>query len=205
MKKILFTFIIAISLFVSGCGGSSAGDDSSTAAESPDDKEGTGEEEDTVSAGTDSEETDSSSVDTADAADTFSSDNPVDLSYADDDGNLVIPLDEIGKTAVFAGYVHEDTVMEIFAVLDDDGVLHYALNTCQVCSGSPYAYYEQDGSSFICQNCGNVFDTSQIGVQRGGCNPVPMDHADVTEDSLVVTKEALSEYAEYFRNWKGLN
>lgn len=164
MRKTLFYLIIAILLSVSGCGGSSADDDSSTAAESP-----------------------------------------VDLSYVDDDGNLVIPLDVIGKTAVFAGYVYEDTVMEIFAVLDDDGELHYALNTCQVCSGSPYAYYEQDGSTFICQNCGNVFQTSQIGVQRGGCNPVPMDDASVTEDCLVVTEEALSEYADYFRNWKGLN
>ena len=167
MKKILFPFMIAILLSVSGCG--------------------------------------RSSEDTAASTDAISSEDMVDLSYVDDDGNLVIPLEAIGETAVFAGYVYEDTVMEIFAVLDDDGELHYALNTCQVCSGSPNAYYEQDGSTFICQNCGNVFQTSKIGVKRGGCNPVPMDNAVVTEDSLIVTEEALSEYADYFRNWKGLN
>lgn len=133
------------------------------------------------------------------------SDSAVDLSYMDDSGNLVIPQEAISEEALLAGYKYDDTVMEIIAVKDSDGDLHFALNTCQVCSGSSKAYYVQDGDSFICQNCGNVFETAQIGTERDGCNPIPLDDVDTEDGEVTITQDVLKEYTAYFTNWKGLN
>jgi uncharacterized membrane protein len=95
--------------------------------------------------------------------------------------------------------------MEVMAVQASDGTIRTAFNTCQVCNGSPRAYFKQEGKSVVCQNCGNVFSLDMIEVQRGGCNPVPIKKDDKVEDgdTITISGEFLEQYKDLFpSNWK---
>lgn len=118
--------------------------------------------------------------------------------------NLKIAVSEIGTTASFYDYDANGTTVEVLAVQASDGSVRLALNTCQVCNGSAYAYFEQDGDNFVCQNCGNVFASSVIGQESGGCNPVPITADTYAEENGVLTIPAafLEANAARFKNWK---
>ena len=119
-------------------------------------------------------------------------------------GNVEISADSLSSTASYYDYDAGGTTVQLFALKDDDVTLRLALNTCQVCNGSPYAYFVQEGDSFICQNCMNSFDSSRIGVKAGGCNPVPITDDDYTvQDGYIsVSSEFLDENSIRFTNWK---
>ncbi|MCD7928628.1 MAG: DUF2318 domain-containing protein [Clostridiales bacterium] len=98
----------------------------------------------------------------------------------------------------------DGTTVEIFAVLASDGSVRLAMNTCQVCNGSPYAYFEQEGDDFVCQNCGNHFSSDEIELTSGGCNPVPITEDDYSEENGIITVSIsfLEKNAYRFSNWK---
>lgn len=126
-------------------------------------------------------------------------------SAASEDGSaLLLDPAQIGSDAVFCDYETQGVTVEFFAVQASDGSIRLALNTCQICNGSPYAYFEQDGDDFVCQNCGNRFSADQIGLVSGGCNPVPItaDHYLLEGDTLQVSTDFLEENAARFTNWK---
>jgi uncharacterized membrane protein len=77
--------------------------------------------------------------------------------------------------------------MEVFAVKAGDGTVCTAFNTCQVCNGSPKAYFKQTGTSVQCQNCGNKFPMSRVGIESGGCNPVPILDGEKTVMGETIT------------------
>lgn len=118
--------------------------------------------------------------------------------------DVVIQTGELSETASFFDYDAGGTTVELFAVVASDGTVRLALNTCQVCNGSPYAYFVQEGDDFICQNCGNRFSSTQVGVASGGCNPVPVTAEDYTlqGDSIIVPADLLENNAARFANWK---
>ncbi len=120
------------------------------------------------------------------------------------DGNIQIKTDDVGTEAAYFNTEIEGTAVEIFAVLASDGTVRLAMNTCQVCNGSPYAYFKQEGDYFICQNCGNRFASDEIGLVSGGCNPVPITADDYIEGNGVITvsESFLKENAHRFTNWK---
>lgn len=112
---------------------------------------------------------------------------------------------DITSTASFFDYDADGTTVELFAVQASDNTLRLALNTCQVCNGSPYAYFVQEGDDFVCQNCGNHFSSNQIGIAAGfGCNPIPVTESDYAEEDGVITVSTafLEENAKRFTNWK---
>ena len=92
-------------------------------------------------------------------------------------GDLVFAAKESGTEASYFDYDADGITVQVLAVRALDDTVRMALNTCQVCNGSPYAYFEQEGDLFICQNCKNRFSSSDVGIVSGGCNPVP-----ITED-----------------------
>ncbi len=120
------------------------------------------------------------------------------------DWGIVIQKRDIGSTAKFYPYSVNGKPMEIFAVKASDGSIRTALNTCQVCYASGRGYYKQEGSVFVCQNCGNRFSLNQIELIKGGCNPVPILGADKTDlgDSIGISKAYLTSMAPYFARWK---
>ena len=59
---------------------------------------------------------------------------------------LVIRLDELTDEISFVDYMSGSTAMQLIVRKDEGGAASLAYNTCQVCAGSPYAYYEVVGS-----------------------------------------------------------
>ena len=120
------------------------------------------------------------------------------------DWGIVIQKKDITSTAKFYPYTVNGKPMEVFAVKASDGTIRTALNTCQVCYASGRGYYKQEGSVFVCQNCGNRFSLDQIELIKGGCNPVPILKGDKTDlgDSIGIPKAYLASVATYFTRWK---
>lgn len=122
-----------------------------------------------------------------------------------DDGSAVaIDTAGLSEEALFFDYDADGTTVELFAVKASDGSNRLALNTCQVCNGSPYAYFVQDGDYFICQNCRNRFASTRVGLVSGGCNPVPITESDYTveDGKILIPTEFLEQNAVRFTNWK---
>jgi hypothetical protein len=120
------------------------------------------------------------------------------------DTDLVIVKSEISADARFYPYRAGKTYMEILAVRAPDGSIRTALNTCQVCYDSGRGYYVQEGSVFVCQNCGNRFRLDQIELIKGGCNPVPIGRElkSETADTITIPAEILAQGAFLFARWK---
>lgn len=119
----------------------------------------------------------------------------------DELGNAIINQDEITSKATFFIYtLNENTKIRLFAVKSSDGVIRTAFNTCQVCNPSPKAYFEQEGNNFICQNCGNSFPANRIGIEKGGCNPIPItnDEKTVEGNKIIIKKEFIEQYKDNF-------
>lgn len=119
--------------------------------------------------------------------------------------DLVIQTKDISETAMFYPVTVDGTKMEVLAVTAPDGTIRTAFNTCQVCNGSPYAYFVQKDDTLECQNCGNLFPMDRVGVEAGGCNPVPIFDEDktVTDETITVSYEILQANASLFpSNWK---
>ncbi|MGN0587096.1 MAG: Fe-S-containing protein [Oscillospiraceae bacterium] len=117
-------------------------------------------------------------------------------------GKIYIPSDNISDGISFFDYTAADgTAMQYILVKDSDGEVRGALNTCQVCNGSPYAYFVADGDSVICRNCRNEFPIEVIGSTHGGCNPVPLD-IKAEDGNYIVDAEYLDSISPAFSNWK---
>lgn len=119
--------------------------------------------------------------------------------------DLVIPKSDITETAKFYPLKVGSTNMEVLAVKASDGSVRTAFNTCQVCNGSPKAYYKQQGDVLVCQNCGNRFKMDMVEQQRGGCNPIPIMKDEKTDDgsNITIPKELIEKNKELFTsNWK---
>ena len=117
------------------------------------------------------------------------------------DGRLVIQTKALSSTVQYVDYDAGGTAMQLLAVKDANNVAHVTLNTCQNCNGSPRAYFLQNGGAVTCQNCGISHNISQLGVQKLGCNPVPLRHTDNGGEISIDTAE-LNRYAPMFANWK---
>jgi uncharacterized membrane protein len=120
------------------------------------------------------------------------------------DKDLVIPISDLSENAVFYPVDIGGTRVEVLAVKAADGSIRTAFNTCQVCYGSGRGYYKQQGSTLVCQNCGNRFRMSQVEVRSGGCNPVPIfaQNKTVTDKTITVKLEYLTQAKEIFGRWK---
>ncbi len=126
-------------------------------------------------------------------------------SAAAEGADVVINKSEISETVKFYPVKIGKKNMEILAVKASDGTIRTAFNTCQVCNGSPRAYYKQEGDILVCQNCGNKFSMDMIEQQRGGCNPIPIFGEDKTDDgtNLTISKEFIEQNKDLFTdNWK---
>lgn len=119
--------------------------------------------------------------------------------------DIVIDKGSVTETVQFFPATVGKTRMEVMAVKASDGSIRTAFNTCQVCNGSPKAYYRQQGDLIVCQNCGNRFSMDMIEVQRGGCNPVPIPQDEKVDDgnTIIIPKDTLVRNKGLFTdNWK---
>lgn len=119
-----------------------------------------------------------------------------------DAAGLLIPLDVLSDKAELFDWDSDGIAMQVIALKGTDGGVQMAYNTCQVCAGSPYAYFEISGNMLTCQNCGNTFSTSAVGKAAGGCNPMPVNDFELTDEGALISAELLSKIAPVFKNWK---
>ncbi|MDR2631299.1 MAG: DUF2318 domain-containing protein [Spirochaetaceae bacterium] len=132
----------------------------------------------------------------------FAQQNVIKPAIADRD--LVIETAEVTENALFYPVDIEGTRLEVLAVKAPDGTVRTAFNTCQVCYRSGRGFYKQQGTVLVCQNCGNRFRMSQVGLRSGGCNPVPIPQANkkVTETTITISQDFLKEAKAIFARWR---
>ncbi len=120
------------------------------------------------------------------------------------DSDIVIPVKDITDTATFYPANINGIDLEVIAVKAPDGTIRTAFNTCQICYSSGKGYYEQEGDTLICQNCGNHFGMGDVEVAKGGCNPVPItsEYKKVDADTITISKDFLTEATVIFDHWK---
>lgn len=122
---------------------------------------------------------------------------------ADGGETVTIPTEGITRTASFFNYDADGVTIQLVALRDQDGGVHIAFNTCQSCSPSPKAYYQQSGELLKCTNCGFTFAPEEVGVTHGGCNPWPIDGVLIGEDEITVPVAALKAMRPTFASWAG--
>lgn len=112
-------------------------------------------------------------------------------------------LDGLSKGARFFTYQTSAGKVGLLAVRDSDGDVRVALDTCQVCNGSPKAYFLDKDGSLQCQNCGNTFAYDIVGDAGQGCEPTPLAQGSwsVADDTLSVSENALEATAPLFSTW----
>lgn len=119
-------------------------------------------------------------------------------------GALEIPVAELSETIRIYPAVVDGLQMEVLAAKDADGTVRTAFNTCQVCNGSRKAYFVAEGDHVVCQNCGNSFGRSDVGVLSGGCNPYPIfaENREDTAETVRIAYDYLAGAKSLFARWK---
>lgn len=92
--------------------------------------------------------------------------------------------------------------LQVMALSDGKGGVLLAYNTCPICAGSPYAYFEVQEGTLVCQNCGNAFPFSAIGESSGGCDPMPVEEYRLENDRVILEAAELDRAAQAFAHWK---
>lgn len=117
--------------------------------------------------------------------------------------NVEFSLVSLDQGPQFFTYETSAGKVGIMAVKDADGNVRAALDTCQVCNGSPKAYFLEKDGQLQCQNCGNLFNYSIVGESQLGCEPTPLPSGSwsVSGDVLSVDEESLAGCAGLFTTW----
>jgi uncharacterized membrane protein len=83
-----------------------------------------------------------------------------------------------------------------FLLQSKDGVVRAAFDACDVCFRSKRGYM-QTGDLMVCNNCGQAFPAELINVEKGGCNPAPLDR-EVRGDSVVIQVTDIEQGLRFF-------
>ena len=118
------------------------------------------------------------------------------------DGAISIAVGDLTTSPTYINYDTNGTTVQLIAGLASDGSARVALNTCQVCNPSPKAYFAQDGSKLVCQNCGNKFTMDDVGDAASGCNPTQVEFME-SDGVLSVPTSVLDAEAKAFAKWQG--
>ena len=121
----------------------------------------------------------------------------------DDNGTVTILTEGITKTARYFNYDANGVTVQLVALCDKNDGVHIAFNTCQNCSPSPKAYYQQSGDVLKCTNCGFTFEPEQVGITAGGCNPWPIDGVSIGENEIKIPASSLETMRSTFASWAG--
>ncbi len=119
--------------------------------------------------------------------------------------SLIIPLGKISETASFYPVTVDGTKMEVLVVLDSNGNVRTAFNTCESCYDSGNGRSAADGTEIVCGNCGFRFTADEVGTQtrRGGCNPYPItdENRTVTDAEIEIPYDFLKASKSIFAEW----
>lgn len=127
---------------------------------------------------------------------------PTEAPTAAPAAGLTIDLAGITEEISFIDCSAGGTAMQLILRKETDGTPHLAFNTCQVCSGSPYAFFAVSGGRLVCQNCGNSFSYDAVGQSASGCMPMKLSDFTVTDGVITIDAAVLEDAAPQFKNWK---
>jgi hypothetical protein len=115
----------------------------------------------------------------------------------DQGGNVSVPLAALddGK-AHFFSYVSGGKTITFFMMKAADGSIRTAFDACTACNHAKLGY-RQERDLVVCNNCGMGFKATEIGVQTGGCNPIPVDKS-IDRQMVVLKAGDLEAGAKYF-------
>ncbi|MBM3147395.1 MAG: DUF2318 domain-containing protein, partial [Actinobacteria bacterium] len=113
------------------------------------------------------------------------------------DAPVSVPLADITGEASFYTAQVDGGEVSFFVVRGSDGDVRSAFNACQVCFQEKLGY-RQESDVMVCNNCGRTFPVDQVGVEHGGCNPIPLE-ATVNGDSFTFAGDALASGAALFK------
>ncbi|MCG8572177.1 MAG: DUF2318 domain-containing protein [Spirochaetes bacterium] len=83
-----------------------------------------------------------------------------------------------------------------FALKSADGVIRTAFDACDVCYRAKKGY-SQESDFMICNNCGQRFPSNKINIEKGGCNPAPLNRR-VVGKNLVINTDDINSGSKYF-------
>jgi len=98
--------------------------------------------------------------------------------------------------ARFYTYQAGAKTIRFFVLKGSDGVVRAAFDACDVCYPAKKGYH-QEGDVMVCNNCGTRFPSVRINVERGGCNPAPLEMR-VQGDSVIIRAQDLQAGSRYF-------
>lgn len=136
------------------------------------------------------------------AGDKDAGDKDTSLFTVREDGSIAIDTAQLTQTVSFLDISLGEDAVHLLARVEEDGTARLSWNTCQVCSGSPYAYFVLQEDALVCQNCGNRFPVTSIGTESIGCHPWAVEGYAVEEGQIILSRELLTEEAPSFKNWK---
>ncbi|MBU3957342.1 DUF2318 domain-containing protein [Patescibacteria group bacterium] len=85
-----------------------------------------------------------------------------------------------------------------FIVKASDDTYRVAANACEVCFDSLKGF-KQIGNQIRCENCRVTYSKDQIALQKGGCNPRPIDKdAEIIDGQLVINIADIEKTADLF-------
>lgn len=120
-----------------------------------------------------------------------------------ENGDIEVKFEDLEQSnATFINYLSNGINIELVAVKDSQNNIDIAFNTCQICNGSPRAYFAQKNGKLICQNCGNTFTLKSVGASANGCNPMTISDSDITktDTGITISKEYLEKNKDLFAN-----
>lgn len=86
-----------------------------------------------------------------------------------------------------------------FIVKASDGTYRAAANACEVCFKSKKGFTQVSGGGIRCENCRTMYTKDQIALQKGGCNPRPIDKdVQATDGRLAINVTDIESSADLF-------
>ena len=117
------------------------------------------------------------------------------------DGGIYIDQVEVddGNIHSFNYYSEKQKkTIYFFIIRASDGTYRAAANACEVCFGSKKGF-SQVGDLIRCDNCQVTYPKDKIALEKGGCNPGPIDKdVKVENGQLVINLFDVEEVAYLF-------
>ena len=117
---------------------------------------------------------------------------------------LNIPVSDITEKISFIPAIVDDIYMEIIIFKATDETIRAAFNTCERCYTTGMGYFIHEENIVICQQCNMHIPIESIGIQAGGCQPIPISIEEIiiTDKSIRISYQILSANTHWFANWK---
>ncbi len=90
----------------------------------------------------------------------------------------------------------EDKAIYFFIVKASDGTYRAAANACEVCFDAKKGF-SQVGDLIRCENCRITYPKDKIALEKGGCNPGPIDKNVMVENGKLVIEAVDVENVSY--------